>query len=232
MEIKAQPRKILGKKVKALRREGQIPAVIFGQGKPSLAITVDEKEFLSAFAEAGEATLVDLQVEGEEPRKVLITEVQDHPLTRHPLHVNFHEVNLSEKVTTMVPIETVGESPIVKTGDGILLQVLDEVEVECLPMDLPPEIKVDISNLTEIDQSITVKDLNLDRGKVAIKASPEELVLKIDYAQMAEEAETEVSEAEAVAKVEATEEKVEGEEEKKEGEEPETPVKEAAEKKE
>ena len=212
MEIIAKPREILGKKVKKLRREGVVPAVVFGQGKESVSLSIDEKELLQAYAEAGESTLVDLAIEGQAPRKVLISEIQYHPLSDRPLHVNFHEVNLKEKITTTIPIKVIGESALVKSGEGIILTLLDEVEVECLPTDLPSEFTIDISHLNEVGQSIAIKDLTVDASKVEISADPEDLILKIDYAQMAEE-EEEVDEAEAVGQVEATEEKGEGEEE-------------------
>jgi len=208
MEIKAQPRTVVGKKVKILRQAGGIPAIIFGKTTASTPIVVEEKPFLKAYASAGEATLVDLVVGENKPRKVLISEVQRDPVSEQIIHVNFHEISLTEKITTAVPVRIVGESQLVKSGGAILLTLLDELEVSCFPTDLPPEIPVDISNLNEVGQGVAVKDLKVDRSKVEIKAEPEEWVVKLDYPQMAEEkVEEEVSEAEAVEKVEATAEK-------------------------
>lgn len=207
MEISAQPREILGKKVKALRREGQVPAVIFGLGKASTPITLNTKEFAKAFGQAGEATLIDLKIASDVPRKVLVAGILRDPVSREMLHIDFQEVSLTEKITTAVPLKVVGESPLLKTGGGILLNLVDELEVTCFPTDLPPEISVDISHLTETGQGVAVKDLTIDRSKVEVKADPETLVVKLDFAQMAEEKEEEVSEAEAVEKVEATAEK-------------------------
>ena len=102
-----------------------------------------------------------------------------------------------------------GESPIVKSGEGMLLTLLDEVEVDALPQDLPPELKLDISGLTEIDQSLSVKDLSVDRSKVEIKQSAEDLVVKVEHAEMAEEEEEE--EEVSVEGVEVTTEKKEEE---------------------
>jgi len=208
MELEAEKREILGSKVNRLRRGGQMPAVVFGQGKPSLPVVVAALPFRKLYNDVGESQLIDLKLEGETPRKVLISEVQTDPVTGDFLHANFHEVKLTEKLTATVPIEVKGESPAVKSGAGILLTILDEVEVECLPTDLPAKISVDICGLTEVGQGVAIKDLPVDRSKVAIQQEPDDLVLKIDYPQMEEEAEEAVSEAEAVAGVEATAEKV------------------------
>lgn len=212
MEINAQARKIVGKQVKALRREGQVPAVIFGLGKASTPIAVNAKEFAKAFAQAGEATLIDLKIAADQPRKVLVTGIQRDPVSREMLHVDFQEVSLTEKITTAVPLKVVGESPLLKTGGAILLNLVDELEVTCFPTDLPPEISVDISGLTGVGQGVAIKDLAIDRSKIEVKEDPETLVVKLDFAQMAEEKEEEVSEEEAVGKVEATAEKPEEEE--------------------
>ncbi|MDP2735505.1 MAG: hypothetical protein Q8P12_04820, partial [bacterium] len=155
---------------------------------------------------------------------ILISEVQRGPLGKI-FHVDLKRVEAGTLMTATVPIEVVGESPIVKSGEGILLTLLDEVEVECYPRDLPSEIKVEISNLTEIGQGVEVKELPIDHEKVKVlEQEPEALVLKIDYPQEeeVEEEEVPVSEEEAIAAIEATQEKPEGEEgEESEGGEPE-----------
>ena len=201
MELKAEKRKILGKKVEKLRQQGLLPAVVFGKEAGSIPITLDHKEFLKVYEEAGESALVDVHLpKADKPIKVLITEVDIHPVSDEILHANLHAVRLTEKATATIPIEITGESPIVKSGEGMLLTLLDEVEVEALPQDLPPEIKLDISGLTEIDQSLAVKDLPIDHTKVEIKQDAEDLVVKVEHAEMAEEeeAEEEVSIEEAV----------------------------------
>jgi len=211
MELKAQKRVIQGKKVAKLRRQGKIPAILYGGKENPKALTFAKEEFERVYQEAGESTLVDLNVEGKK-EKVLITDVQHDPLGKL-LHVDLQRVEAGEKLTATVAVKVVGESPIVKSGEGILLTLLDEVEIECLPQDLPSEINVDLSFLTEIGRGITVKDLPIDQTKIKILGhEPEELVLKIDYPQMAEEEEVApVTEEEAVAAVEAVEEKPEEE---------------------
>ena len=227
MELIAEKRQELGKKNKKIRRERKLPAVMFGKGLDSVPLTLDYQKFEKLYKQAGESTLVDLVIDTEAPVKVLITEVSTHPVTDKLLHANLHKVNLKEKITAAVPIEIVGESPVVKSGEGLLLVLLHEVEVEALPSDLPHHIQVDISGLTQVEQGIVIKDLVIDRSKVEIKdQEDDELVVKIDYPQMAEEVAevAPVTKAELVAGVEATEqlteeEKAAREKEKKKEEE-------------
>jgi large subunit ribosomal protein L25 len=223
MELKAQKREITGKKVRKLRRAGEIPAVVFGADKVPQNIKLPALRFEKAFREAGESTVLDLDIDGQK-EKAIITDVQIDPMGK-VIHADLKRVEAGEKLTANVPIEVIGESPVVKSGDGILLTLLDEVEVECLPQDLPAKIEVDISGLEKVEDMVTIKDLPVNRAKVLIMGhEEEEPVLKIDYAQMEEEEEeAPVSEEEAVAAVEAAEEKpeeekaAEGEGEKNEG---------------
>jgi large subunit ribosomal protein L25 len=214
--LSAEQRKIEGKKVKNLRLDGVLPAVIFGKGKGSRSLSLGRKEFEQVFSEAGESTLVDLEIESREGQKVLIDEVQYHSVSGEIIHASLRRIDLTKKIKADVPLDLVGESPAIKSGLGILLSLIDEIEVECLPADLPPKIEVDISNLKEVDDAILVKDLPIDHSKVAIELDKDETVAKIDYAEMEEEKEEEeVSEAEAVEGVEATEEKEEASTDKK-----------------
>ena len=208
MKLKVEKREILGKKVKTLRQRGMLPAVVFGKETGSLPITLNHKEFLKVYEEAGESALIDVHIDKEKPVKVLVTETDIDPISDEILHVNLHAVSLTEKATATIPIEFVGESPTVKSGDGMLLTLLNEIEVEALPQDLPPEIKLDISKLTEIDQSLAVKDLPIDHTKVEIKQDAEDLVVKVERAEMAEE---EPEEEVSVEAVEVTTEKKEEE---------------------
>lgn len=206
MELKAVKREIQGKKVRGLRREGNIPAILFGGSKEPQPLTLKHVEFEKIYQEAGESTLIDLNIAGKK-EKVLISDVQRDPLGKL-LHADLQRVATGEKLTATVTIETEGESPAAKSGEGILLTLLDEVEVECLPQDLPSEIKVDISSLKEVGHGIGIKDLAIDRTKVKILGhEPDELVLKIDYPEMEEEEEVAIPEEEAVAAVEAVEER-------------------------
>lgn len=214
--LQAQEREILGKKVKNLRKAGQLPGHVFGKKINTEHVSIDTKLFVSVYLQAGETGLIDLKVGSEKVRPVLIREVQYDPVTLNPLHVDFYQVNLSEKVKVPVPIEIIGEEPEkVHLGEAIILQTLNEVEVEALPTDLIEKIEVDISALKEIDDAITVGQLIYDHSKITVIAEPEEIVVKLDTAVSAEtEALLAEQEAEAAAVVEeqAIEEGAEGEE--------------------
>lgn len=180
-------REFFGRKVKELRKKGILPANIYGSKTKSLAVQVDQKGFLELFQKAGETELVDLEVEGEkEARPVLIHNVQLEPVYDYPIHVDFLQVDLKEKITTPVPLQFVGESPAVVQGEGVFLELLSEVEVECLPTEIPSHIEVDISNLAEIDAGIQVKDLKLPK-EVEVRAEPELMVCKIETSKEEEE---------------------------------------------
>ena len=215
MELKAEKRSEIGKKSKKLSRTGKIPAVMFGKGLESTPLTLSYPQFEKVYKEAGESTLVDVKIDNESAVKVLISGVARNPVTDKLTHADLHKVNLKEHITATVPLNFVGESPAVKSGEGLLLTLIDEVAVEALPQDLPHDIKVDISGLTAIEQGIYVKELPIDHSKVKIlHHEPEELVVKIDYAEMKEEeapVEAVPTEAELVAKVEATEQLTEEE---------------------
>jgi len=212
ISISTEERKILGKKVKNLRKEGKLPANVFGKDFKSKAIQLIEAEFRKVFKEAGETGVVDVKI-GKESYPTLIHKIQLDPRTDAILHVDFHKVDLKEKITTHVPIVTEGESPAVKSGVGLILQTVKELEVESLPSDIPSEIKIDISKFEEVGQSITVKDLKVDRDKVEVKNDSEDTVITVQTAEMKEDVEEEVVSPE---EVEATKEK--GEEEGAEGE--------------
>lgn len=213
INLSTEQRKVLGKKVKHLRKEGKVPANIFGKDFKSKSLTVEEVDFRNVFKEAGETGVINVKV-GSDEYPALVHSVQLDPRTDALLHVDFHKVNLKEKITTHVPITTEGESPAVKSGIGLILQTISELEVESLPADIPSEIKIDIAKLEEVGKSIHVKDLKVDRDKVEVKNDPEDTVITVQTAEMKEEEpEQEVSPED----VEATAEK--GKDEEDEGEE-------------
>lgn len=183
--LKSEKRTLTGKKVRALRRQGIVPANIFGKGLTSQSIQVNLKEFKSVFDKAGETSLIELTL-GEEKEPVLVSNIQVHPVTGDPVHVDFRKVNLKEKITATVPVEVVGESPAEKSGIGTAVEMIDEVEVEALPTDLPEKFEVDVTGLTEVDQAIYVKDLKVDPTKVEIKTDGELIVVKIEPPQKEE----------------------------------------------
>jgi len=202
LSLKAEERKVLGKKVKNLRKDGILPAHVFGKGVEGEIVSVDAKEFHKVFKVAGETGLIDLKIsklasskevgaeKGSAPggvRPVLIREVSYNPVSGDLIHIDFYQVNLLEKVKVSVPIVQIGEAPeSVKLGETIVLQTLSEVEVEALPADLPENIEVDITSLKEIDDAITVGQLNYDHEKVTVHVDPEEIVVKLAPAVSAE----------------------------------------------
>lgn len=205
--LEAAKRKVIGKKVKKLRREGILPASLYGRGVKSQALQVEYPAFEKVLKTAGETQIVSLKLDGEE-KPVLIHNIQKDPLTDRPIHIDFLQVNLKQKITTSVPVVGVNESPAEKEGLGTVVFYLDEVEVEALPTDLPEKIEVDLSNLAEVDQTVLVKDLKVERDKVTLKENPEEVVLKVEAAK--EEPvveETPAAEAAPEAGAEAGEEK-------------------------
>lgn len=180
-----------------MRREGRLPGVVYGHNVDAVSVVIDGREFVRAFQKVGRNQLVDLQL-GEEPvRKALIREVQRSPRHGDLLHVDFYQVNLTEKIESEVPIELEGEVELVSKGEADLQRGLHALKVECLPTDLPPVITVDVSNLKEIDDEIRVKDLKTPPG-CEILDEPDDLIVKV--AAHREEIE-EVAPAPAVAEV-------------------------------
>lgn len=179
-KLKATKRLILGKKVKKLRRDGQLPATLYGKKIKSESLQLDQKEFAKVFHKAKKTGLVDLSIEKEEGvRAVLIHKIQIHPVTAQILHADFYQVDLKEKVKASVPVVAKGEAKAVADNKGVLLHTLSLIEIEALPTDLIEQIEVDITNLADVDQTIFVKDLHVDRAKIAILSGPEEVVFKI-----------------------------------------------------
>jgi large subunit ribosomal protein L25 len=161
-----------------LRSEGLIPAVIYGQKQETVSLAVPYAEFEKVFRKAGESSIINVIID-DKPRSVLIQDVQRHYLNGRFQHIDFFAVSMTEKLTATVPIHFVGISKAVKENAGILLELLKEVQVECLPGDLPPHIEVDLSPLVTFQDSILVKDLKVS-DKVTVLAEPDAVVVKAD----------------------------------------------------
>lgn len=184
--LKAEKRKILGQKVKTLRKEGVLPANIYGKKVKSLAIQIPMNEFEKVYKEAGETGIIEIAVDSSK-RPVLINNVQVHPVTDIPIHVDFLQIDLKEKVTADVPVDLIGESPAEKSGLGTVVQQINEIEVEALPTDLPEKFEVDLSKLTKVDMAVLVKDLDVDKKKVEIKSDVEQILVKVEPPRKEEE---------------------------------------------
>lgn len=204
--LSARQRNILGRKVKTLRREGLIPAHVFGHNVKTQHVSVDAKDFRKIYEGAGETGLINLKVNSTPARQVLIKGVQTHPLTSQFLHVDFYQVSLKEKVKVEIPLEIVSEAPAVEKKIGLLLTPVEALEIEALPQDLPEKIEVDVSKLENVGDQVTVEDLKVDRKKIEILVDPGLVVANIGelVTKEAEEilAEEEKEREEAVAAAE------------------------------
>jgi large subunit ribosomal protein L25 len=218
VELKVSPREVLGKKVKRLRREGVIPANVYGHGLESVAIQVPKDDLAHLLHSAGRNEIVYLRLDGEEPRPVFLRQIQRNPVTDAILHVDFYQISLKEKVRMEVPLALVGTSPAEQTHGGTLLHSLDRITVEGLPTEIPSAIEVDVSGLEEIDATIYVRELSVP-SEVTVLTDPEQVVAKIAPPQVEKEVEEEVE----------GEEVPEGEEAAAEGEEAEEAAEPAAE---
>jgi len=203
MQLKATPRQPLGKRSRRLLREGKLPAIVYGHNTGATPITLDKLEFQKVFVKSGRTQLVDLVLDGDRTEKVLVREIQTHPRRLGPIHVDFYQVNLQEKIEVEVPVRLVGESGPVKQGDGDVLQPLHSIRVECLPSDIPESFEVDISPLEEIEAELRVSDIKVPSG-VTVLDDPEELVVKIVHKrELKVEEEVPVAEAAVPAEGEA-----------------------------
>ena len=162
-----------------------MPGNISGKKIKSEAVQVALKDFERVYKQVGETGLLTLQI-GKDEKPVLIHNLQLNPVSEDPVHVDFLQVDLKEKVEAGVPVELTGEAPAEKQAIGTVVQYINEIKVEALPMDLPEKFVVDTSELAEVDQSILVKDLKVDRTKVDIKAGAEEIVVKVEPPQKEE----------------------------------------------
>ncbi|HEX5430265.1 MAG TPA: 50S ribosomal protein L25/general stress protein Ctc [Patescibacteria group bacterium] len=183
--ITANKRTVKGKAAAKLRKTGKLPGVLYGHNLSNAEIEIDEREFLKVFRAAGESTLVKLTYEGK-TQPVLIQEVQRHFLHGQPIHVDFYAVNMTEKLKANIPLHFVGESQAVKALGGTLVKNLSEIEVECLPGDLPHEFEVDISALNTFEDDIHVSDLKVS-DKVEVLTPGDEVVATVTAPRSEEE---------------------------------------------
>ncbi len=192
----------MGKKVKKLRREGLLPTNVYGKGLASKSLQVKLSDFQAVFKQVGETGLIELKVDAL-THPVLIKNLQMDYSTETPLHADFYEVNLKEKVKAMVPVELIGEAKAVAEKLGVLLQTISEVEIEALPDRIPENIKVNVEQLTKLGDGITVGDLKAEEG-VAILTDAGITIAKI--AELAKEEVVVVPEAPAEGEAGATKE--------------------------
>jgi large subunit ribosomal protein L25 len=187
--VKATRRDITGKKVKALRRVGKLPAVIYGHNVEPLAILLDLRSTTKLLREVSRATILTIDVEGEQ-FTTLVRERQRGILSGAYEHIDFLAISMTETVRTMVNIFVEGVSPTIEEFGAVIMTGADSIEVEALPGDLPESLKVDVSTLTSIGETITVADLVLPKGVTVLTDSTEMLaVVTVPAAAPAEEEE-------------------------------------------
>ena len=189
IKLKAKIREKFGKKLKSLRKQGIIPAVLYGAGIKNIPLQVEEKEFNRVFQEAGTSSLISLEIEGKQKKfQVLIHDLTSDPLTEKILHVDFYRPSAKKEVEAEIPLVFEGTPPAVKESGGALVREIQTVEVKGLAQNLPKEIKVDVGKLKTFEDRVVIGDLKLPKG-VKILREPDEIVALVSPPEKAEEEE-------------------------------------------
>lgn len=172
LTLSATNRTVLGKRVKHLRREGILPANVYGRGVDSTAIQLDGRDFRRVIRQAGIRSMFELAIDGEkESRHVLVRGLDREGGTGDPIHVDFYQVDLNTPIQTTAIIRLVGTAPAVTDLGGTLLQNLESIAIRCLPLDIPEAIELDISSLESFELSLSVGDLEVPEGVEVLVAS-------------------------------------------------------------
>ena len=173
--LKATKREVVGKKVGALRRAGKLPAVLYGHGIKSTPVMLDDREATLRLSRLTSSSLLMIELDGKE-YPALVREKQRDYLKNVLLHVDFQVISMTEKVTTKVGIDLTGTAPAVKAFNAVIVTVLNELEIECMPQDLPERVVVDISGLAEVGDGIHVRDIVIS-DQVKILDDPDEMIV-------------------------------------------------------
>jgi len=215
LELAAQPRTVQGKQVRQLRQEGWVPGVMYGHGFEPLSLQFEERKLGRLLSHVSGSQLIGIKVaDQKEPEMALVRDVQRDVIKGTILHVDFYRVQMTERLTAEIPLAIVGESPVIHQHEGILLQGISAIEVECLPGDLVDEIAVDLSDLEEIGQGVYVRDLAIPSG-IDVLTDPDEMIVRV-VAMAEEEVIEEMLEEEVELGVEEVEVITEAEEEEEE----------------
>jgi large subunit ribosomal protein L25 len=202
--LAAQHREITGKAVAHLRKAGRLPAVVYGRGEASNSVTVDFHEFEVLRKRIGPNALVDLSVDGDAAKPVLIHDVQIHPVHRRPLHADLFLVRMTEDLIVDVPLVAVGHSHAVDELNGTLLHPTETVRVKALPDHLPQSIEYSIDSLVDFDATVHVRDLTIP-SDVTLLTDPDEIIAKVQAPRIEIEEEPVAEEGEELAEGEAAE---------------------------
>ena len=194
-KLSVQPRSVRGKDVAKLRRAGTLPGVVYGAGTDSTPIAIDAHEFELLHRQAGRHAVVDLHLDGGRPKPVLLQSIQEHPVTRKPLHVDFLAVNMEEERTVDVPVHVVGESDAVEKLGGVLLHLRDVILVRAKPDDIPSSLELDVTPLVDFEHVLHVSDLQMPAG-VTLVTDATEALARVQPPRVEEEPVVEAEEAE------------------------------------
>lgn len=189
-ELQVAPRTVLGKKVAQLRRSGKTPANVFGHRIDSTSVEADTVELTHLLRGMTRNAIINLSVAGEPaPRTVVIRNVSRDAVSGKLLHIDFYQVSMTVKMRAEVPVVLVGTSDAVATYGGVLLQTLETVQVEALPNDIPTQFEVDVSRLAQLEDSLHVRDLDVDTTKVTLHTDPDVVVARVATPRVAAEEE-------------------------------------------
>lgn len=207
--LAAEERTAVRTGVRALRRAGKVPAVVYGHNIRPISIQLDAHEVTNTLRKAGRNTLISLNVAGKSPKMVLTREVQRDVIRRTIQHIDFYEVNMAEKITASIRVICAGEPEDVKSGVGVLLQERDTLDIEALPGDLIESVTIDVSNM-KVDDVVRVKDVVIPAGIKFLENEEEEVVRVTRFVEAkVEEVVTETVEVEVIEKGKKEEEEVE-----------------------
>ena len=205
IKLELEPRMVTGKKVKQLRRDGTIPVHLYGPGEEPRSLQCENRQLLRVLALAGSTNPVNLTIKGERGEKLAFArEIQWSPVRSQLLHVDFLTVSATERVTAQVPINLVGESPAARETGGSVAQTLYNLDVEALPLEIPNEVVIDLSQLVETSSVVRAGDLSLE-SNVTMLTDPDAMVVRVDAGRLAMDRPEAADGAEA-AGVEASEE--------------------------
>ena len=185
IELGAEKRTAIGGRLNSLRQSGYVPAILYGKDQEPLPLQVPLRDFVKALESAGESTLVYINVDGQS-YPTIIHDVAKDPVTDGVLPADFYKVRLDQKIKARVPVVFAGESPAVRDSKGIFVRNVNELEVEGLPQDLPHEITIDISTLSNFGDQILVKDIKLAPG-LKVVAEDEEIIATVQEPMSEEE---------------------------------------------
>ena len=186
VKLAAKLRDVFGRKTKTGRKEGLVPAVVYGRKVTPKSLWFKAIDFTRLLKKSGENTMIELSIDEKDKRNVIIYEIQRDPVSGGFRHVDFFQVRMDEEIEKEVELVYFGEAPAVKELGGVLVKNMDEILVKCLPADLPSEIKVDVSSLKTFEDHVCIKDLNIS-DKVKVEIDPETVIALVSPPRSEEE---------------------------------------------